>query len=81
MTNQAERDLPRLLDLLANEAAQLLGAERASIFLLDESRSELWSQVALGSDEILRFDANRLAFPGTSGVSRRLPWHCGFCRT
>jgi len=63
MVNQAERDLPRLLDLLANEAAQLLDAERASIFLLDESRSELWSQVALGSDEILRFDA-RLGIAG-----------------
>jgi len=63
MANEAERDLPRLLDLLAQEAAQLLGAERASIFLLDESRTELWSQVALGSDEVLRFDA-RLGIAG-----------------
>ena len=63
MSNEAERDLPQLLDQLAQEAAQLLGAERASIFLLDESRSELWSQVALGSDEVLRFDA-RLGIAG-----------------
>jgi len=55
--------LPKLLDVIAEEAAQLLGAERASIFLLDESRSELWSQVALGSDEVLRFDA-RLGIAG-----------------
>jgi len=61
--------LPQLLDVIAEEAAQLLGAERASIFLLDESRSELWSQVALGSDEVLRFDA-RLGIAGAVALGK-----------
>src|SRR3954465_1059160 len=52
-----ERELGPLLDLIAREATSLLECDRASIFLLDRERNELWSKVALGSDEILRFDA------------------------
>ena len=59
----AERHLPKLLDLMAREVARLLGAERASVFLWDRSTDELWSLVALGS-EPLRFDARR----GLAGV-------------
>src|SRR5215831_21077240 len=55
----SERDLGSLLDLIAREATNLLDCDRASIFLLDRERKELWSKVALGSDEILRFDARR----------------------
>jgi Nif-specific regulatory protein len=55
----SERDLGALLDLIAREAISLLECDRASIFLLDRERNELWSKVALGSDEILRFDARR----------------------
>jgi Nif-specific regulatory protein len=55
----SERDLAALLDLIANEATKLMGADRASLFLLDREKSELWSKVALGSDQILRFDARR----------------------
>jgi len=55
----SERDLGALLDLIAREATNLLACDRASIFLLDAERHELWSKVALGSDEILRFDASR----------------------
>jgi len=53
----SERDLGALLDLIAREAIKLLGCDRASIFLLDRQKNELWSKVALGSDQILRFDA------------------------
>jgi len=53
----SERDLSALLDLIAREAINLLGCDRASIFLLDRETNELWSKVALGSGEILRFDA------------------------
>src|ERR1700704_1680047 len=53
------RDLGALLDLVAREAAHLLEADRASIFLLDRDKMELWSKVALGSDDILRFDARK----------------------
>src|SRR5579885_2517183 len=54
----SERDLSALLDLIAREATSLLGCDRASIFLLDRERNELWSKVALGSEETLRFDAS-----------------------
>src|SRR5580692_7029305 len=53
------RDLDTLLDLVAREATRLLDADRASIFLLDREKMELWSKVALGSGEILRFDARK----------------------
>lgn len=54
----SERDLGSLLDLIAREALKLVECERASIFLLDRERNQLWSKVALGSNEILRFDAS-----------------------
>ncbi len=54
----SERDLGALLDLIAREATSLLSCDRASIFLLDAEAHQLWSKVALGSDEILRFDAS-----------------------
>lgn len=55
----SEHDLAALLDLIAREATNLLECERASIFLLDREKHELWSKVALGSEEILRFDAGQ----------------------
>jgi len=64
----SERDLSALLDLIAREATHLLDADRASIFLLDRQRNELWSKVALGSEEILRFDA-RLGIAGISALT------------
>lgn len=54
----SERELGALLDLLVREATHLLDCDRASIFLLDREHNQLWSKVALGSDEILRFDAH-----------------------
>src|SRR6202035_4761803 len=64
----SERDLGALLDLIAREAISLLDCDRASIFLLDRERNELWSKVALGSDEILRFDA-RLGIAGQAALT------------
>src|SRR5437763_4553263 len=64
----SERDLSALLDLIAREAISLLDCDRASIFLLDRERNELWSKVALGSDEILRFDA-RLGIAGNTALT------------
>jgi Nif-specific regulatory protein len=61
----SERDLGTLLDLIAHEATKLLDCDRASIFLLDRERKQLWSKVALGSDEILRLDAG-LGVVGTA---------------
>src|SRR3989475_555605 len=55
----SERDLSALLDLVAREATRLLEADRASIFLLDRENLQLWSKVALGSEDIIRFDARK----------------------
>ena len=64
----SERDLGALLDLIAREATRLLDAERASIFLMDADKRELWSKVALSSEEILRFDA-RLGIAGAAAMT------------
>jgi Nif-specific regulatory protein len=63
----AERDLVALLDLMAREATRFMEAERASVFLLDQEKRELWSIVALGSESI-RFDA-RLGIAGATALS------------
>jgi Nif-specific regulatory protein len=63
----SERDLGTLLDLIAKEATSLMEADRASLFLLDRERGELWSKVALGSKEI-RFDA-RLGIAGAVALT------------
>ncbi|MDA2933608.1 sigma-54-dependent Fis family transcriptional regulator [Acidobacteria bacterium AH-259-D05] len=65
----SNRDPEKLLDLIAHEAARLVEADRASIFLLDKEKKELWSWVALprGSKEI-RFDA-RLGIAGAAAMN------------
>jgi Nif-specific regulatory protein len=55
----AEHDRSTLLHLIAREAARILDAELASLFLLDPGRGELWSRVTLDTEETLRFDANQ----------------------
>ena len=45
-------DLDLLLRRIAEAATSLLGAERASIFLHDPARHQLWTKIALGSGEI-----------------------------
>lgn len=45
-------DLDALLRLMAEATTDLLAADRATIFLVDPDRGELWSKVALGSAEI-----------------------------
>ena len=64
----SERELGPLLDVIARESVSLLDCDRASIFLLDRERNELWSKVALGSEEILRFDA-RMGIAGTAALT------------
>jgi Nif-specific regulatory protein len=63
-----ERDLSSLLDVIARETTALLNADRATIFLLDREHNEIWSKVALGSDEVLRFDV-RLGIAGSVAMS------------
>jgi putative nucleotidyltransferase with HDIG domain len=45
-------DLDSLLQLMAEATRELLAADRATIFIVDRERGELWSRVALGTGEI-----------------------------
>jgi Nif-specific regulatory protein len=67
----AERDVPALLELIAREAASLMHAERASIFLLDRENNELWSHVALDSPPI-RFPAHLGIAGATVGTGKTI---------
>jgi Nif-specific regulatory protein len=64
----SERNFDELLNLIANEAAKLVDAERATLFLLDKEKGELWAKIALGVSEPIRFDA-RLGVAGAVIVS------------
>jgi phosphoserine phosphatase len=44
----SEKDLGKLLELIARETSRLLGAERTSIFLIDSKKGELFSRIAEG---------------------------------
>lgn len=46
----AEMDLDSLLAIIAESASALLRADRSTIFLIDRTRGELWSRIALGLD-------------------------------
>src|SRR5688500_16472698 len=54
-------ELDPLLCRIAEAATVLLNCERASIFLYDAHRKELWTKVALGSTEI--------RIPATAGIA------------
>jgi HD-GYP domain-containing protein (c-di-GMP phosphodiesterase class II) len=57
----AERQLDALLGQIVDAAAQVVEADRVSLFLLDRERGELWSKVAQGTGEI--------RFPAASGIA------------
>lgn len=63
----AERGLAALLNLITREAARLMEADLASIFLLDREKQELWSIVTLDGEQI-RFDA-RLGIAGAAAMT------------
>lgn len=63
----AERELPRLLELIAREGSRMLDCERVTIFLLDRAACELISQVTLDGEKI-RLDA-RLGIAGACAMT------------
>ncbi|HEY9635584.1 MAG TPA: adenylate/guanylate cyclase domain-containing protein [Coleofasciculaceae cyanobacterium] len=57
-----ETILQEMLNAITLKTAEILGAERATVYLLDEDKNELWSIVAEGDGEKpieLRFPADR----------------------
>jgi GAF domain-containing protein len=62
-------DIISLLELITTEAAALLQADRASIFLLDREKCELWSVITHEKEKrILLFDA-RLGIAGAAAMN------------
>ena len=64
----SEKDFDELLHLITAEAAKLVDAERATIFLLDKATGQLWAKTAIGLSETIRFDA-RLGIAGAVLIS------------
>jgi Nif-specific regulatory protein len=64
----SEKNFDELLKIIAEEAAKLIDAERATIFLLDKEKGELWAKIAIGVSDIIRFDA-RLGIAGAVMVA------------
>jgi len=64
----SERNFDELLNIIVVEAAKLVDAERATIFIRDKVKGELWTKVALGVHETIRFDA-RLGIAGASLIA------------
>jgi serine/threonine-protein kinase len=59
----AAPSLEQRLRILGEAAARLVSAERATIFLIDESRGQLWSKMVLGED------VNEIRLPIGTGIA------------
>lgn len=55
-----ETNIDTLLTIIAQQIQQALGADRCTVFLLDDEHNELWSKVALGLEiKEIRFSVNK----------------------
>lgn len=50
-----EKDLDKLLNFIATNVTGALDSERCSIFLVDERTNQIWSRVAMGAENEIRF--------------------------
>jgi putative nucleotidyltransferase with HDIG domain len=55
----AEINLEKLLIKIMEEVRKTLNAERCTVFLYDDNTDELWSKVAIGLDDEIRFQADK----------------------
>jgi HD-GYP domain-containing protein (c-di-GMP phosphodiesterase class II) len=51
----SERNPDRLLERILNEAKDIIGCDRCSLFIVDHDRDELWSKIAQGGVDEIRF--------------------------
>jgi response regulator RpfG family c-di-GMP phosphodiesterase len=63
----AERDIDRLLILLADMGRELIGADRCTVWLLNPKTDALWSRVAHGLD--------RITIPKSQGIAGYVASH------
>jgi len=59
----ADMDLSTMLAKVVNEAAKMLQADRATLFLNDEKKGELFSRVAMGAS------VGEIRLPNTAGIA------------
>ncbi len=66
----AARDsmLQQLIEAFALKAADLIGAERVSLFMVDRARNELWSKIASGGGE----EPLEIRIPLSAGIAGRV---------
>jgi len=64
----SEKNFDQLLQLIADEATKHVDAERATLFILDKDKGELWAKVAVGMSDTIRFDA-RLGVAGAALIA------------
>lgn len=55
----AESTIDKLLNTIAEQTKIVLNADRCTVFLYDKETNELWSKVALGIGEEIRFSADK----------------------
>ena len=55
----AEINLEKLLIKIMEEVRKTLNADRCTVFLYDDNTDELWSKVAIGLDDEIRFQADK----------------------
>jgi putative nucleotidyltransferase with HDIG domain len=55
----AETNLEKLLFKIMDEVRKVLNADRCTVFLYDERKDELWSKIAIGLEEEIRFPADK----------------------
>lgn len=63
----SETDLTKLLQLIATATTKIVDCDRATVFLIDREKNEMWSKVALGASEI-RFPVG-VGIAGTVAVT------------
>jgi HD-GYP domain-containing protein (c-di-GMP phosphodiesterase class II) len=61
---QAHLELDNLLFYTMDEVARILNADRCTVFLLDETKNELWSKVAMGIEK-----GKEIRFPAEKGIA------------
>lgn len=59
----SETKIDLLLNMIVELSAEILDAERASLFLIDYEKKELWSKIALG------IDMKEIRFPISKGIA------------
>lgn len=59
----SETKIDLLLNMIVKLSAEILDSERASLFLIDYDKNELWSKIALG------IDSKEIRFPLSKGIA------------